>query len=111
MHPSWGGKGPRPIDARMEPIATNGMFRGLFPSGRAVEPMTSYYEWLEADGGKDPYVVHQPDGKLLHAAGLTAAPKPSPAASSSQEDSGHYYRPEYVELVFCQRVVGKILCP
>ncbi|MGP9736666.1 SOS response-associated peptidase family protein, partial [Brachybacterium sp. AOP42-C2-15] len=25
--------------------------------------------------GKDPYVIHHPDGKLLHAAGLTAARK------------------------------------
>lgn len=77
LHPSWAkDKGPRPINARMETIATNGMFRGPFSSARAVVPMTSYYEWVEAeDGGKDPYVIHHPDGKLLHAAGLTAARK------------------------------------
>jgi len=77
LHPSWAkDKGPRPINARMETIATNGMFRGPFSSGRAIVPMTSYYEWVEAeDGGKDPFVIHHPDSKLLHAAGLTAARK------------------------------------
>ena len=77
LHPSWAkDKGPRPINARMETIATNGMFRGPFSSGRAVVPMTGYYEWVEADdGGKDPFFIHHPDGELLHAAGLTAARK------------------------------------
>lgn len=77
LHPSWAkDKGPRPINARLETIATNGMFRGPFSSARAVVPMTGYYEWVEADdGGKDPYFIHHPDGQLLHAAGLTAARK------------------------------------
>lgn len=77
LHPAWAKvQGPRPINARMETIATNGMFRGPFSSGRAVVPMTGYYEWVEAeDGGKDPFFIHHPDGELLHAAGLTAARK------------------------------------
>ena len=77
LHPFWAkDKGPRPINARLETIATNGMFLGPFSSGRAVVPMTGYYEWIEAeDGGKDPFFIHHPDGELLHAAGLTAARK------------------------------------
>ncbi|MFL0458560.1 SOS response-associated peptidase [Brachybacterium paraconglomeratum] len=77
LHPFWAkDKGPRPINARLETIATNGMFLGPFSSGRAVVPMTGYYEWVEAeDGGKDPFFIHHPDGELLHAAGLTAARK------------------------------------
>lgn len=77
LHPSWAkDKGPRPINARWETVATNGMFRGSFSSGRAVVPMTGYYEWVDAaDGGKDPFFIHHPDGELLHAAGLTAARK------------------------------------
>ena len=75
LHPSWAkDKGPRPINARLETIATNGMFRGPFSRGRAVVPMTGYYEWVEADdGGKDAFFIHHPDGDLLHAAGLTSA--------------------------------------
>lgn len=77
LHPAWAkDKGPRPINARLEAVATSGMFRGPFSSGRAVVPMTGYYEWVEADdGGKDPYFIHHPDGQLLHAAGLTSARK------------------------------------
>lgn len=77
LHPSWAkDKGPRPINARLETIATNGMFRGPLSSSRAIVPMTGYYEWVEAeDGGKDPFFIHHPDGELLHAAGLTAARK------------------------------------
>ncbi|MCZ4326755.1 SOS response-associated peptidase [Brachybacterium paraconglomeratum] len=77
LHPAWAkDKGPRPINARMETVATNGMFRGSFSSGRAVVPMTGYYEWVEApDGGKDPFFIHHPEGELLHAAGLTVARK------------------------------------
>ena len=77
LHPAWAkDKGPRPINAHLETVATNGMFRGPFSSGRAVVPMTGYFEWVEADdGGKDPFFIHHPDGELLHAAGLTAARK------------------------------------
>ncbi|APX34597.1 hypothetical protein BH708_03150 [Brachybacterium sp. P6-10-X1] len=77
LHPSWAkDKGPRPINARLETVSSNGMFRGAFSSARAVIPMTGYYEWVEAaDGGKDPYFIHHPDGELLHAAGLTTARK------------------------------------
>lgn len=77
LHPGWAkDKGPRPINARLETVSTNGMFRGAFSSARAVIPMTGYYEWVEAaDGGKDPFFIHHPEGQLLHAAGLTAARK------------------------------------
>ena len=75
LRPSWAkDKGPRPINARLETVSTNGMFRGSFSSARAVIPMTGYFEWAQApDGGKDPHFIHHPDGELLHAAGLTAA--------------------------------------
>jgi putative SOS response-associated peptidase YedK len=76
FHPAWAkDKGPRPINARFETVATNGMFRSAFTSSRAVVPMTGYYEWVETETGKQPYFIHHPDGALLHAAGLTAAAK------------------------------------
>ena len=81
--PTWGlrlswakEKGPRPINARLETAATNGMFRSAFASARALVPMTGYYEWQEAleDGKKvkNPSYVHAPGDKLLLAAGLLA---------------------------------------
>lgn len=77
LRPSWAKeKGPRPINARLEGAATNGMFRSAFSSARALVPMTGYYEWQEAvEGGKkvkNPSYVHAPGDELLLAAGLLA---------------------------------------
>lgn len=74
FQPAWAKeKGPRPINARLETVASNGMFRAAFTSSRAVVPMTGYYEWVETDTGKQPYFIHHPGGELLSAAGLTTA--------------------------------------
>ncbi|MFC7457042.1 SOS response-associated peptidase [Brachybacterium sp. GCM10030267] len=74
FQPSWAKeKGPRPINARFETAASNGMFRAAFASSRAVVPMSGYYEWVETETGKQPYYVHPTDERLLHAAGLTTA--------------------------------------
>ena len=77
LRPSWAkDKGPRPINARLETVATNGMFRSSFASARAGVPMTGYYEWQEAleEGKKvkNPSFVHAPGDELLLAAGLLA---------------------------------------
>lgn len=74
--PEWAkDKGPRPINARFETAATNGMFRAAFASSRAVVPMSGYYEWVDTESGKQPYYVHATDEHQLHAAGLTTATK------------------------------------
>ncbi|AEF42735.1 hypothetical protein AS9A_4302 [Hoyosella subflava DQS3-9A1] len=77
LRPSWAKeKGPRPINARLETAATNGMFRSSFSSARALVPMTGYYEWQEAveDGKtvKNPSYIHGSHDELLLAAGLLA---------------------------------------
>ncbi|MEH6821781.1 MAG: SOS response-associated peptidase [Dietzia psychralcaliphila] len=77
LRPSWAKeKGPRPTNARLEGVATNGMFRSAFASARAAVPMTGYFEWQEAvEGGKkvkNPSYVHAPSDQLLLAAGLMA---------------------------------------
>lgn len=77
LRPSWAKeKGPRPINARLETAATNGMFRSAFASARALVPMTGYFEWQDAleEGKKvkNPSYVHAPDDELLLAASLLA---------------------------------------
>lgn len=68
---SWGllpsfsqgtGKPPRPINARAETVATNGLFRGAFASRRCLVPADAYYEWHTADGTKTPYAIARNDG-------------------------------------------------
>ncbi|AXE37394.1 Putative SOS response-associated peptidase YedK [Acidipropionibacterium virtanenii] len=71
--PSWAKeKGPRPINARLETVATNGMFRNAMRSARCVVPMTGYYEWTEEGGKKVPHWIHA-DGRLLNAVSVAAA--------------------------------------
>lgn len=69
-----GDRRPRPINARVETIGTNGMFRSSYLERRCIVPMLGYYEWkpLEEHGKtvKQPYFIHQPDRHYLSAAGL-----------------------------------------
>ncbi|MBI9115269.1 SOS response-associated peptidase [Sanguibacter suaedae] len=74
LRPGWAkDSGPRPIDARLETEATNGMFRSSFARQRCVVPMSGYYEWEATPSGKQPHDIHG-DG-LLAAAGLYTAGK------------------------------------
>ncbi len=58
LSPAWAkAGGPHPINARLETVATNGLFRTAFRAGRCVVPMSGYFEWQQADDGKDPYYI------------------------------------------------------
>ncbi|AND15509.1 SOS response-associated peptidase [Rathayibacter tritici] len=75
--PSWStgtstGKRPSPINARLESVATNGLFRGAFAKHRAIVPMRGYYEWETRADGKQPWFVHGEE-PILAAAGLYTA--------------------------------------
>ncbi|UFS59734.1 SOS response-associated peptidase [Subtercola endophyticus] len=75
LKPAWAKpKGPAPINARLETVATNGMFRSAFASHRCIVPMIGYYEWQQQDDGKQPYFIHG-DADVLAAAGLYSARK------------------------------------
>jgi putative SOS response-associated peptidase YedK len=76
---SWGllpsfsqgtGKAPRPINARAETVATNGLFRGAFVSRRCLVPADAYYEWHTANGTKTPYAIARRDGSPCALGGL-----------------------------------------
>lgn len=72
FRPGWAKPGgPAPINARMETLSTNGMFRGSFASQRCLIPMSGYFEWTDEPDGKQPYYIH--GSETLAAAGLYAA--------------------------------------
>jgi putative SOS response-associated peptidase YedK len=75
LKPAWSKPGgPAPINARLESVATNGMFRSAFASHRCIVPMTGYYEWQQQSDGKQPYFIHA-DVDVLAAAGLYSVRK------------------------------------
>lgn len=70
FHPSFVKESKRPqFNARLETVATNGMWKGAFASSRCLVPMRGYYEWTGEPGRKTPWFLHGPDA-LLAAAGV-----------------------------------------
>jgi putative SOS response-associated peptidase YedK len=59
------------FNARIETVATNGLWKGAFASSRCLVPMRGYYEWTGEAGHKDAHFIHG-DG-ILAAAGLATA--------------------------------------
>ena len=76
FRPAWAKEGAKaPINARLETVATNGLWRTAFASHRCLVPMSpGYFEWEQREDGKQPYLIHN-DGAPLAAAGLYAARK------------------------------------
>jgi putative SOS response-associated peptidase YedK len=63
----FGGKPT--FNARIETIATNGMFKKPFLEHRVVVSALGYYEWQERPDGKQPYFIRMP-GEPLALAGI-----------------------------------------
>ncbi|MBI5160702.1 MAG: SOS response-associated peptidase [Micrococcales bacterium] len=80
FHPSFLKNTKRPqFNARLETVATNGLWKGAFAGGRCIVPMRGYYEWTGEAGRKQPWFIHAgtagTPGPLLAAAGLATARK------------------------------------
>ena len=63
---------PQPINARIETVATSGMFKRAFARTRVVVPALGYYEWVVTPTGKQPHFIHAPEGALAMAGILSA---------------------------------------
>jgi putative SOS response-associated peptidase YedK len=79
FHPAFMRDSKRPqFNARIEAVATNGLWKGAFSGSRCIVPMRGYYEWqdIELDGKKvkQPHFIHGP-GDLLAAAGIYSVRK------------------------------------
>lgn len=62
----------RPINARVESVATNRMFGTAFKRHRCILPADGFYEWLDRGKGraKQPFHIAAPDGQPLAFAGI-----------------------------------------
>jgi putative SOS response-associated peptidase YedK len=79
FHPSFMKDSKRPqFNARIETVATNGLWKNAFASSRCIVPMRGYYEWseIELDGkkAKQPHFIHGTSNTLA-AAGIYTARK------------------------------------
>ena len=71
--PAWSrdpSDGPRPINARAEGAATSRLFGPSVRSRRCVVPVDGWYEWVEEDGARQPFLLRDPDGAVVALAGL-----------------------------------------
>lgn len=74
FHPAFLRDAKRPnFNARLETVATSGLWKRAFASARALLPMRGYYEWTGEPGKKRAYFLHADDGRLLAAAGVYTA--------------------------------------
>jgi putative SOS response-associated peptidase YedK len=79
FHPAFMRESKRPqFNARIESVATNGLWKGAFSGSRCIVPMRGYYEWedIELDGKKvkQPHFIHGTTDPLA-AAGIYAVRK------------------------------------
>lgn len=72
--PSWFTRPGVQINARLETVATNGLFKSAFRSHRCLVPMLGYYEWTGQKNKRQPHFLHGPEDVLM-AAGIYAAVK------------------------------------
>jgi len=62
---------PQPVNARIEGVATNGMFREAFRHRHCIVPVSGYYEWsVDSAGVKQPFYIRGVAGAGLALAGL-----------------------------------------
>jgi putative SOS response-associated peptidase YedK len=75
FHPPFlTAKGRPQFNARIETIATNGLWKSAFAGNRCIVPMSGYYEWTGEAGDKQPHFLHG-ERPILAAAGLATARK------------------------------------
>lgn len=60
----------RPINARAETVASNGIFRGPLRKRRCLLLADGFYEWKRSDAGKQPFHIRRPDDEPFAFAGL-----------------------------------------
>lgn len=65
-------KGPSPINARLETVASSRMFAPAFKRRRCLLPADAFYEWQDRGEGrrKQPYLLRRPDEEPMAFAGI-----------------------------------------
>jgi putative SOS response-associated peptidase YedK len=80
--PSWSkdpASGPRPINARVEGVATSRLFSTPLRRQRCIVPVDGWYEWQDEDGAKQPSLLTAIDGAPAAIAGIWSTWRADPA--------------------------------
>lgn len=80
---------PKPINARIETVATSGMFRNAFAKYRVLVPASGYIEWTITDTGMQPHYIDDPDAGLAMAGILSFWPDPDKAEEDPEKAGSH----------------------
>ena len=73
FHPPFLKESKRPqFNARLETVATNGLWKGAFAASRCLVPMRGYYEWTGEPGRKVPWFLSRAGA----AGGGSTGPRP-----------------------------------
>jgi len=70
--PRWANdqKGPRPVNAKAETIASTSAFRDSFRDRRCLIPTDGFYEWRDTPQGKKPLFYRLKGGAVMALAGI-----------------------------------------
>ena len=68
--PRWADSEQGHINARAETVRQKHSFADAYESRRCLVPVDGFYEWVERDGGKQPYRVAFEDDRPFAVAGL-----------------------------------------
>ena len=63
-------RGPRPINARSETVATTPLFRDAFARRRGLVPASGFYEWQHRGRSARPFAIRVRGGELFAMAAL-----------------------------------------
>jgi len=88
------------INARVETVATTGMFRDSFARKRCLIPADGFYEWASPENGRTPHWVYRADGHPMVFAGIWA--------SRHDDDTDTWHRTCSIITTDAQGVVSQI---
>lgn len=54
--------GRKPVNAKAEGVAANGMFKAAYRARRALMPVNGYFEWRSTRGARQPYAIAMKSG-------------------------------------------------
>ncbi|WP_426236106.1 SOS response-associated peptidase [Pseudomonas sp. TWP3-2] len=82
--PHWARDRAAPINARVEKVAHGVFFRAIWQR-RLIVPVDNWFEWVDSDDGRQPWLIRRADQQPVFCAGIGQFPAPG---EPPREDDG-----------------------